>query len=668
MKTQHSLRAARLRGLRLAPALTLALAVPAAGQEAFALDPVFLAKSKRAVATDTATATTSVDESEIGDRQAGTIAQLIDSVPGVALINGTTPQGSGINIRGFGANSTNGSDQKVAIQVDGASVGSEELYRIGTQLFTDPELYKEVTVIRGIAGTFEYGSGIIGGLVKLETRDASDFTGGKPGFRLRQTLQYGTNGHEFASSTILAWQPTETFELLGNVTWRKMGVQTDGAGQPIGSNGFELPSYALKGKWSFGASQYLSFSATDTNSDERDVPYDTFGTTGGSFGNVDRKTHARTVALTYGLNPADAPLLDLTATLSYADQKIDSQYIPGSSPLEGTPAFAGLLPLVNADHRYRTWKLNVKNRMRFATGGLNHDLRIGVEAIRKTRLEASSAPGGTDRRLAVFAVDDLDAGSGLTLTPALRYERQKIGGPSYDQYTNDALMGGLSAYKRLGGGWAVFGSLAYTENLPILDDLTTPAYMTRAEKARSIEIGAAFDRTGLWRDGDDFSIKANIYRNVMWDITSYTTASRAPLTNADFHGLELESSYAMASGPYMDLNLNIARGRSTTPALQGDWEGIPADSLRLTLGKRWGERVDLSWEMVVADSMPRTTTPTAGYGVHNLRATYRPEAGVWAGTEIRIGVENLFDRAYTPHLATRPAPGRTLKLTLARSF
>src|SRR5690606_16394741 len=136
------------------------------------------------------------------------------SVPGVTLINGSTPTGGGINIRGFGAGNTYGSNQKVLIQVDGATQGSEELYRISTQLLTDPELYKSVEVIRGTTGTFEYGSGVVGGMVRLQTKDAGDFTGGQIGVKVRQALSFGTNGDGISSSTTLAWQPAEDLEFL----------------------------------------------------------------------------------------------------------------------------------------------------------------------------------------------------------------------------------------------------------------------------------------------------------------------------------------------------------------------------------------------------------------------------------------------------------------------
>ncbi len=205
-------------------------AAPVAAQDTTQLDEIILIESKRDVATDTATPTTTVDQTEIDDRQATTVAELVDSVPGVTLVNGATPRGSGINIRGFGANGTYGTDQKVLIQVDGASMGAEELYRISSQLFTDPALYREVSVIRGMVGSFEYGTGAFGGVVKAESKNASDFTDGVPGTRVRQTLQFGTNGDTTATSTILAWQPSDSFELLANYTTNQGDFYTDGSG------------------------------------------------------------------------------------------------------------------------------------------------------------------------------------------------------------------------------------------------------------------------------------------------------------------------------------------------------------------------------------------------------------------------------------------------------
>ena len=641
------------------------------------LGTLVLGESKREVQTDTAVPITQVDQEEIEDRQAGTVAELIDSVPGVSLVNGSTPQGSGINIRGFGANGTFGTDQKVAVQVDGASVGSEELYRIGTQLFTDPFLYRSVSVIRGTVGSFEYGSGIIGGVVRLETKDASDFTGGEIGFTFGQTLAFTSNGNGITSSSILAWQPTQDMEFLLNYTWRDQSLQQDGNGTDISNSAFTLPSGLIKAKYTFGQNrdQSLTFSLSDTSSSARDVPYDSFTTTAGVFGRVDRDTTSRTAALTYNFNPAENDLLDLSVILSYADQQIDQTYVPGSSPIEGTPGFAGISALVNADHRYQTTKLTFRNTSLFSTGAVSHDLRTGLEFISKERLDASSAPGGTDNRIAVFAVDDMRFGDTWTITPALRYETSKITGstaPNDGTFEKDALMGGLSVRYAFGNGLAVFGSAAYTESLPIIDDLSNAVFITQSEKSRTFELGASFERNDLFGAGDRFAIKGNIYQTDLYDVTSYTalgTGPGTPLDRVETQGLEIEASYSMDSGVYMDLNANIVNGDEfSSGGIVADWRNLPADSARLSMGKKFGKELDVSWEVVANASVNTNAATSAGFGIHNLRATYIPQSGALKDTQIRLGVENIFDRDYTPHLSTRPAPGRNVKLTLSRLF
>lgn len=629
------------------------------------LDEIELKRSKRDIQTDTATSVTTIQQEEMDDRQATTIGELVDSVPGVTLINGATPQGSGINIRGFGANGTYGSDQKVLIQVDGASVGSEELYRISTQLFTDPQLYKEVTVLRGLGGSFEYGSGAIGGAVLLETKDAADFTGGEVGFRFRQTLQGNSNGNGFSSSSILAWQPTENFEVLGNVTYSTSDEQTDGAGEVIGNSAFEMPSYALKLRGYMGDAleHRLEFSLNNSTVQDRDVPYDSFGTTADSFGNVDRDIDNTVGTLTYGYNPADNDLIDLTVQLSYADQQIDQSYVSGSSPLENTPSWPFLEPLVNADHQYETTKLLIKNNALFTTGQASHDMRYGVEWSERERLDASSAPGGTDDRLAVFLVDEIDFGNGLTITPGLRFEDQDIGDDT-DHYDNSALMGGVSAQYKFDSGWSVLGSAGYTESMPIIDDLGTPLFMTQPEKARNLEIGVAYANTGVFNDQDSVAFKATAYQTDIWDVTSYSNVATVEL-----QGVELEARYSHDNGFYADLNANFQNGYEFDEAnLRSDWRNSPSDQLRLTLGKRFDRTWDLSWEMVANAEKDTNGEVTPSNFVNNVRATYRPQAGALDGLEVRMGIENLFDRFYTPHLATRPAPGRTFKLSLAKTF
>ncbi len=642
------------------------LQAPASAQESTEsetgefLGTLTLGESKRDVQTDTATPVTVVDQEEIEDRQAGTIAELIDSVPGVSLVNGSTPIGSGINIRGFGANGTYGTDQKVAIQVDGASVGSEELYRIGTQLYTDPYLYKSVEVIRGTVGSFEYGSGIIGGVVRLETIDASDLTGGETGLAFRQTLGGATNMDGFNSSSTLAIQPTENLELLANYSWREQHNQEDGNDNVIENSEFELPSYLLKAQYTAG-DHSLRASYTNSETSERDKPYDSFGTTGGSFGNVDRDTTSETVSLAYNFNPVSNDVVNLDAIYSYANQEIEQECVVGSGPF-------GCFATVDADHRYETTKLTVKNSAYIETGALVHNLRTGIDFIQKERLDANSAPGGEDKRIALFAVDQIDFLGGWTFAPAVRFETSEIEGTLDDgsaaSYDNDAFMGGASLRYQFDNGIALFGSYAYTESLPILDDLENETYMTQPEIGKTYEFGAAYDRIGVFGQDDTLSMKANYYHTDQEDNTSYSGVD-----SIELQGLELEGSYARRDGYYVDINANIVDAEQTrTDNSVTDWTNAPANTVRLTLGKRLSRLADLSSEFVAADEADRNGTATPGFVTANLRATITPQEGVLKGTSFRFGLENLFDHTYTPLLSTRPAVGRNIKFTVSKAF
>jgi len=627
------------------------------------LGVIELGDSKREVQVGTATAITVINQEEIDDRQASTIAELIDSVPGVTLVNGNTPQGSGINIRGFGANGTYGTDSKVLVVVDGATTGAEELYRIGNQLFTDPELYREVSVIRGTVGSFEFGAGVIGGVVQLETKNASDFTGGEIGLRLRQTLEATSNGQGFASSTIAAWQATENLEFLLNYTIRDQDDYETADGTVITNSEFRMPSYLVKGRYTFGNedAHALTLSYNDSTTDEKDVPYDTFATTGGVFGNVDRNTHSKIAVLQYDFNPVGNDLVDLSVNLSRSEQAIDQTCLPASAP-------SGCFSVVDADHNYETTKLTVKNTSYFLTGAVEHNLRAGIEVSQRDRLDASSAPGGSDKRIAIFAVDEIQVNQNLILTPAVRFETQDIEGdtaPNDASYSNNALLGGLSARYEFDSGFAVFASAAYTEMMPIIDDLGTPIFMTQPERSHTYEGGVSYTQGDLFSSGDAMQLKVNIYNTYVWDVTSYSG-----LENIDVQGIELEASYSHSSGFYADFNATSAEGTTNdSTGVSGNWIYAPETSARLTLGKRFGDAVDVSWELVAAQStIGIGDVALAGYGVNNLRATYRPQSGVLKGAEFRVGVENILNATYQSQLSTRVAPGRNIKLTIAKTF
>ena len=629
MPARHSVRA-----LLLCSA-AFSLSAPAFAQEPMIELAPITVESKREVQTDTAQSETIVDAQEIQDRQAGTMAELVDSVPGVTIVNGGSPVGTGINIRGFGANSSYGTDGKVGIQIGSSVKGGEELYRLSSQAFTDPALFRELAVTRGMGGTLQYGSGNFGGLIRLTPIQAEDILEEGDDFAVREWLEYGDNGFGYSSSTTLAWRPVENLEVLGNFTWRHIGIAEDAEGGDLAADETDLPNYLLNSRLTFGndGEQTVSFMYMDTRSSMTDVPYNMFAAGGDIFGNVNRDIHEKTAELAYTFTSPTSDLLDLTVALSYSDQQIEQEYIPFTSApcADGSPPMCAFL---DADPRYQTTRLAVKNQALFNSGNLDHELITGLDLIRKNRTEASSsAPGGLDKRWALYAQDTIRAG-GLTLTPEIRYESSKIDGGSYGDYENDGLMGGISAHYAFDSGFSLLGGAFYNQNLPIIDDLGTPGYMTQPEQATSVELGFAYDGYDLFAQGDALALKVVAYDTDIWDITSYSG-----VTEANLKGYEVEAAYSMEGGFYIDASTSVSKG--TSDAASGFWERTPADELRLTLGRKFGDEVDLSWEIVSNAEMTRSSSPSEGYTVHNLRATLKPENPIYMGAELRLGIENL---------------------------
>ena len=235
-------------------------------------------------------------------------------------------------------------------------------------------------------------------------------------------------------------------------------------------------------------------------------------------------------------------------------------------------------------------------------------------------------------------------------------------------------MGGASLRYQFENGFAVFGSYAYTESLPILDDTPTTATSNRsniftAEEASTYEAGFSYDTIGVFSDSDTLSFKLNYYDTTLEDITFI-----GGLDEISLQGVELEGSFAMESGFYVDLNGNFSDGDEiNTAGVSVTYRSLTADSVRVTAGKRFGRFLDVSLEALSvadADVSFRSGNPEQGdsYNIFNARATISPQSGILKGTSFRLGVENLSDEDYTPNLSTRKATGQNFKLTVSRQF
>ncbi len=645
----------------------------------FLLDPVVVSSGQDNVASDTPQSVSVVGAEGLEREQPTTIGDALQDLPGVTTIGSDRVLGEGFNIRGFGSDLAGG-ENRLILQIDGTTKFFQQ-YRMGS-LFTEPDLYKRVEVLRGPASSTLYGSGALAGVITLETRDAADFLEGDDRFALRQKFQLTDNGLGGTTSTIIAARPTDNFELLGALVYRNTGTIRDGDGNDISGSAFDAPSALIKGGYTFGQnrSHKITGSYQYWTTQEDDADYEQTSTGNPVFGTVDREVTDQTAILAYDFEPAGNPLVDFKLSFSYSDTLVEQEN--ASSPIPS-------VLFEDSSYSYETVQLNAENRSSLSFGETEAHLIYGVQASRQTRTgEAESGfirfqPGGTDTKFAAYAQAEVVFPFGLTLIPGVRYEYAELEPDSLntaftETVSNTAISPKIAALYEVTDTINVFGSIAYTERLPVLDELfdgTSGSLNLEPETALNYEIGASYSDTGLFQPGDAFVAKATLFRNEVDNLITRETQDD-PFTNvadATLQGLEFEAAYdSERFFSNMAYTLIRGEGREVAGGPVAPLTSIPADEIALTLGTRLPQQnLEFGVKGIFAfdqNDLPADEDTTPGYAVYDVFASWKPEKGPFGGAEFRFGVENVLDAQYTPHLSSDPARGRTFRVSLAQTF
>src|SRR4051812_18552671 len=156
------------------------------------LDPLTVTGTKVPTPKSEVPATIDVITQEDLERQQPlTIGDALNNLPGVEVEGGPKGSQGQPNIRGFGG--TGWGTNRVVTTLDGArqDVGAAH----GGSMFYAPELMKQVEVLKGPASTLS-GSGAIGGVVALTTKDPADFLEGENKYGFRTRAGYHSNNTE----------------------------------------------------------------------------------------------------------------------------------------------------------------------------------------------------------------------------------------------------------------------------------------------------------------------------------------------------------------------------------------------------------------------------------------------------------------------------------------
>lgn len=654
--------------------LATAVAGGAAAQEtAFVLDPIFLDsafRDQRAL-LDTPVSATVRDGAALENRQAADIHELIGDIPGLSIDGGPRGISQEPNIRGF-------RDQQIVLRFDGGRFNFSQGHR--GRFFVDPDLLRRVEVVRG-GGSTLYGSGALGGVISFETLDAGDLLAPDQTIGARVRLGYGSNGEQVTGSTTVFadWGDWDALMFLGG---RDIGADLQsGSGDAIRYSRIDQATGMLKFGFQPSEENRFEFSLSSFR-DQGQTAANSNGTASTTNPLVDREAETQSLRLTWDYAPAGSDLIDLSV-LVHAD------WLEITEDRVAAPR--------RDETSYDTLGLQITNRSQFDLG-LPVDVVYGVEALRDTQeglRDGAPRPAFPDAEattLGAFAEATAALTPRLDLIAGLRFDRyeRRPDDPALGDVSNEFLSPRIGVSYRPSDDWQVYGNLARAFRAPSLtelynsglhfpggpgfppDNFFVPNPDLEPEESTQLEIGARFERGGLWRPEDRIAFSVNAYyadvenyieQNV--DIFAGTTSFGN--VNGELWGFEAELDYD-AQAWFLGAGLGIARGQNDS----GEWLGsIPQDRLTATVGLRPWDGWELGARATFAaaqDRVPAAGVPGDSYELLDLYATWAPRRGPFGDMVLRAGVDNLFDRDYTIYPNGLSQTGRSVKLSATFTF
>lgn len=675
--------------------------------EFIALDPITVVATRTAESWIDTLAGVSVRRSEqLETLMPERTADLFQGMPGTTAIQNANTSQTQINIRGlqdFG---------RVAVIVDGARQNFNQLGHAGAGgFFVEPGLIADVDVVRGPVSNI-YGSGAIGGVVTMRTKDADDIIAPGQSWGVEATGEAAGNGFMGYGSVLGAAKVGQNVDLFIGGTYRDADNYHDGNGDVVPDSGFE--TWTGIAKATFRPVEFHEIKLTALN-------YDTqFTTSADANGATSYSTQAtnRTVTASWNYENPDDKLFDWRSSVYWNQVDQDQVKVSGSSnPITGAVGDPRSFVI-------DTVGFDANNTSRFDAAGWNNAITFGgdyfqdeIDNTDDYGFGEGYNPSGDRGVGGAFVQWKGNYSTWLEAIAALRYDAYSLnsddGGTSGERLSPKFTLG-VTPWSWL----TLYGTYAEGYRAPTVTEALVsgphplpfntggtmfyflPNPGLEAEIGKNKEVGINIKKDDLFVTGDKLRAKLNYYQNDVenyielvefgestgticpipgrpttcfpynWGVPGY--AQYQNVQEARLKGFEFEGTYD-ARKWFVGLAGQISEGEVTAGLYAGQpLSSIQPDQVTTTLGFRFLEEkltVAVRWTAVAAvtaSDLPTNSVfePTDSFNLVSVYAGYQPNANtLW-----RLSVENLLDEQYTQYENFLPSAGLTVKAALTMRF
>ncbi|WDU53271.1 TonB-dependent receptor domain-containing protein [Taylorella equigenitalis] len=635
------------------------------------------------------------------------IIDSIANVPGITTGGDYGRQiGNQFTVRGFGYQE----EQRVIIQQDGVKRSANLFSNHISSFRTDNDILRNVDIVKG-SSSILHGSGAIGGVVGMTTKDAHDFLreNKKFGFMLGQ--RYESNNMHSARAAAYADLGKIDFLLygkrakFGDVKFADGGTLQEGSsGQKVrndtGYNDETIKTGLFKIGFDLTDEQRATFSIYDYKENLKTVWQTLWHNDKDLF--IDGKLTQRDYIFDYSFKPKNIDWINLEAKI----YKSNAEYYRKYDESDGNGEYS------NTDKRKG---FRIKNVAYFNTGSLEHTLVAGVDYQNRTE-DAHFVRNGEVSDFGSHPASYKDWG--LYVQDEMKFSRIGLTlGGRYDNYDRTIKKPGAEGYKASRFSPRVALSLNFTDNLAFLighaqsfrgptphetssKGALNPHYHyipnknLKAETSSELEFGLALDQNALLTSNDRLKFKFMYFDGSIRDMISIKLlrelgkpkdasfyAQYQNVAKAKRHGFEASLDYSIN-----DLTLRSSYEHlKLTNSKNGENLRSFADKLRVELTYDINPNFSIGFDVnhwFKPYQNPKTieswgeiyTYVDKSFTIANLKGSWRLNHQKWIFDDVTLnfGVNNIFDKKYIPASSTNDSSfvgvGRNAYLDLELKF